>query len=119
MRRRDLFRSRLGAGLSATIGSLLGLPRIARAQGTRTLRFGATNNALAASACGTRRRRSAMAFGQGRHVARRRRPKALRALQHRNRFDGLRQRHRGEEERAPAEIDGGEPGQSAATLMDL
>jgi peptide/nickel transport system substrate-binding protein len=39
MRRRDLLRSSLGAGLGATIGSLLGLPRIARAQGTRTLRF--------------------------------------------------------------------------------
>jgi peptide/nickel transport system substrate-binding protein len=39
MRRRDLLRSSLGAGLGAAIGSSLGLPRIARAQGARTLRF--------------------------------------------------------------------------------
>jgi peptide/nickel transport system substrate-binding protein len=39
MRRRDLLRSSLGAGLGAAIGSSLGLSRIARAQGTQTLRF--------------------------------------------------------------------------------
>ena len=39
MRRRDLLRSSLGAGLGTAIGSSLGLPRIARAQATRTLRF--------------------------------------------------------------------------------
>src|SRR5258708_38118800 len=47
MRRRGLLRSSLGAGLGvslgvslgAAIGSSLGLPRIARAQGIRTLRF--------------------------------------------------------------------------------
>jgi peptide/nickel transport system substrate-binding protein len=39
MRRRDLLRSSLGAGLGATIGSTFALPKIARAQATRTLRF--------------------------------------------------------------------------------
>src|ERR1700722_18606947 len=39
MRRRELLRSSLGAGFGAAIGSSLGLPRIARAQATRTLRF--------------------------------------------------------------------------------
>src|SRR5580704_17893052 len=39
MRRRDLLRSSLGAGLGVAIGSPLGLPRLARAQGATTLRF--------------------------------------------------------------------------------
>jgi peptide/nickel transport system substrate-binding protein len=39
MRRRDLLRSSLGASLGVAISSSLGLPRIAQAQGTRTLRF--------------------------------------------------------------------------------
>jgi peptide/nickel transport system substrate-binding protein len=39
MRRRDLLRSTLGAGLGAALGSTFPMPRLARAQGARVLRF--------------------------------------------------------------------------------
>lgn len=39
MHRRDLLRSTLGAGLGAALGSTLAMPRLARAQASRVLRF--------------------------------------------------------------------------------
>ena len=39
MRRRDLLRSTLGAGLGVALGSTLPMPRLARAQASRVLRF--------------------------------------------------------------------------------
>ncbi|MET4385112.1 peptide/nickel transport system substrate-binding protein [Bradyrhizobium sp. F1.4.3] len=39
MRRRDLLRSTLGAGLGVALGSTLAMPRLVRAQGARVLRF--------------------------------------------------------------------------------
>src|SRR3954468_1304047 len=39
MRRRDLLRSTLGAGLGVALSSTLPMPRLARAQGSRVLRF--------------------------------------------------------------------------------